>query len=262
MNKRLKFKKSPLKEVIYQINFPPILAIDVNTPSEFQDVIRETFINYTEQIEQENQILINASTPQNNPIFSSKQTRKIHVFITEDGFWRLSLAKNMLSLSTLKYDHWEDMAKRFALPFQALKKVYRPSFYNRIALRYIDVIIRENIGLTDVAWTELLNPHICGCLGYPTNEDFKVKASKVEALLLFDEGTLKLTSGIGKINFTGDKTPGESFILDCDYSKTGKFDNEGIQKLSDSLHTKATDFFCNAITDRLFKAMEPEDLVI
>ncbi len=261
MYKRVKFKKSPLREVVYQINFPPILAIEANIPSDFQDAVREKFINYNEQIEQENQILINPSIPQNNPVFSSKQIRKIHMFTSDDGFWKLSLAKNMLSLSTLRYDVWEGMVDCFKEPLKAFINIYNPSFCNRVALRYVDVIDRELIGLSGVAWNELLNPHICGCLGYQSNENFEVQASKVEALLQFKEGTLKLNAGIGNKGFRDGKPKGYVFVLDCDYSKVGKFSIVDINGVSESIHEKATDFFQNAITEKLYIAMEPQELV-
>lgn len=261
MFKRVKFKKSPLREVVYQINFPPILAIEANVPSDFQDAVRDKFIDYNEQIEQENQILINPSIPQNNPVFSSKPIRKIHIFTSDDGFWKLSLAKNMLSLSTLRYDVWEDMVECFKRPLEALIKVYKPSFCNRVALRYIDVIDREIIGLSGVAWNELLNPHICGCLGYQSNDNFEVQASKVEALLQFEEGTLKLTAGIGNKRFRDGKAKGCVFILDCDYSRVGKFSIDAINDVSENIHEKATVFFQNAITKKLYTAMEPQELV-
>lgn len=262
MSKRFKYKKSPLIEVVYQINFPPVLSIEAKTPFEFQDAVRTRFSEYQEQTEQENQLLFNVQEPQNRPIFNHLQTRKLHLFTSDDGQWKLTLAKNMLSLSSLKYDHWEDMAARFVDPVKALIDIYHPSYYNRIALRYIDAIERGKLGLLDTEWCELLNSHICGCLSYAPEEKVIVRASKVEAEMQLDEVTVKLFSGIGNVDHHDGTPPAEAFILDCDYFRTGKFGEEQLTSVAASIHEKSTSFFQNAITEKLNLAMEPEDLRI
>jgi uncharacterized protein (TIGR04255 family) len=45
---------------------------------------------------------------------------------------------------------------------RALADIYSPSFYDRIGLRYVDVIDRASLGLSNVPWSELLNSTILG----------------------------------------------------------------------------------------------------
>ncbi len=49
---RVIFKRNPLKEVICQLRFPPILKIDSEIPANFQDLIRNEFPKYKETGEQ------------------------------------------------------------------------------------------------------------------------------------------------------------------------------------------------------------------
>lgn len=56
--KRVRYEKSPLVEVIFQLRFPTILSINARQPVEFQELIRKQFPFYEEGIEQQNEFLI------------------------------------------------------------------------------------------------------------------------------------------------------------------------------------------------------------
>ena len=49
--KRVRYKNSPLLEVIFQLRFPTILTINANPPVEFQEKIRNEFPYYNGMIE-------------------------------------------------------------------------------------------------------------------------------------------------------------------------------------------------------------------
>ena len=55
---RVIYKKNPLNKVICQFRFPPILRIDSEIPSSFQDSIRSDFPLYQEKIEVQNQVAL------------------------------------------------------------------------------------------------------------------------------------------------------------------------------------------------------------
>src|SRR5512133_4231716 len=49
--KRVIYRHNPLDQVICQIRFPPILKIDAQIPSEFQDRVRKHFPSYSESLQ-------------------------------------------------------------------------------------------------------------------------------------------------------------------------------------------------------------------
>ena len=106
---RVRYGKCPLVEVAYQLNFPTILSIEAEMPVKFQNEIRKAFPQYQIQTEQENEITVNITGEDVNPMFKHRSVRKLHQFISEEGKWKITLAKNQLAISTLKYEQWEDM---------------------------------------------------------------------------------------------------------------------------------------------------------
>lgn len=131
---RVRYSKCPLVEVAYQLNFPTILSIEAEMPAKFQNEIRKTFPQYQIQTEQENEITVNITGEEINPMFRHRPVRKLHQFISEDGTWKITLAKNQLAISTLKYEQWEDMMQRFEQPLKAFAKVYDQTYFERVGL--------------------------------------------------------------------------------------------------------------------------------
>ena len=143
---RVRYEKCPLVEVAYQLNFPTILSIEAEMPVKFQNEIRKAFPQYQIQTEQENEITVNITGEDVNPMFKHRSVRKLHQFISEEGKWKITLAKNQLAISTLKYEQWEDMMRRFEQPLKVFSEVYDQSYFERVGLRYVDAIKRSDAG--------------------------------------------------------------------------------------------------------------------
>ena len=257
--KRVRYEKCPLIEVTYQLNFPTILSIEAEMPVKYQNAIRKNFPQYRTQTEQEGEITVNINGEEVNPIFRQRPIKKIHHFISEDGQWRITLAKNQLAISTLQYEQWEDMKEKFKTPLQAFADIYDQSYFDRIGLRYIDAIDREKLNLKDTEWRDLIKPHLLGCLGWQSEEPFKIKTSTLNTEIIMEDVSVKISSGLGMIN-KEDKLTDEAFILDCDYFKVGKVELSEIDSIVTKLHQKSTTFFRNSITKKLHEAMEPQEI--
>ena len=257
---RVRYLKCPLVEVTYQLNFPTILSIEAETPAKFQGEIRKAFPQYQIQTEQENEITVNITGDDVNPMFRHRPVRKLHQFISEDGVWKITLAKNQLAISTLRYEQWEDMQKRFEGPLKAFSEVYEQTYFERIGLRYVDAIRRSELGLEGVEWKELIQPHLLGCLGFSQAESTKVSSNTLRAEIMMDGVSVRISSGMGTINTDNNKKTDNAFILDCDYYQIGKVDMEKIGEVAERLHQKSTEFFRQSITKKLHEAMEPREL--
>ena len=136
-NRRYAYGKSQLIEVICQLRFPTILSIDTREPADFQETVRAAFPRYQCQVE-------------NLPGVNGAPARTVnnHTFISEDGSYKLSLTKDFIALSTMRYTHWEDFAARLDEPLGQFIKIYRPNCFDRVGLRFVNAISREQLGLT------------------------------------------------------------------------------------------------------------------
>lgn len=259
---RVKYNKCPLVEVTYQLNFPAILSIEANEPVAFQEAIRAKYPIYDLKNEQQNEILVNVESTKADAFFNQQHIRKLHYFISEDQQWRVTLAKDMLAFSTVNYLTWEDMTARAVEVLKAFVEVYRPSYFSRMGLRYIDAIERQVLGLENASWNELLKPHLCGCLSYNTDGIAKVRNSNVNAEIEFEDIFVNVSSGLGTIDHHNGNIPSEAFILNCDYYTARRIAVEELMQTSEMLHARSHSFFRESITDKLHYAMEPEEIKI
>ena len=143
-NRRYAYGKSQLIEVICQLRFPTILSIDTREPADFQETVRAAFPRYQCQVEK---------LPGVNG--APARTVNNHTFISEDGGYKLSLTKDFIALSTMRYTHWEDFAARLDEPLGQFIKIYRPNCFDRVGLRFVNAISREQLGLTGRRWNDL-----------------------------------------------------------------------------------------------------------
>lgn len=252
--KRVKYNNCPLAEVVYQFNFPTILSIETDAPAEFQNVIRTKFPHYQQHIEKESHLMVSISNRNINPMFKPNPDKKIHLFISDDGTWKVTLAKNYISISTLKYEQWEDLKIRFCDVLQTFINIYKPIYFERIGLRYIDVFNLDVLQLTGTPWSELIEPHLLGCLSLSSSENLRVGTSSVKSELFINDIAIRIEAGLAMAN-KGEK---ESFILDCDYYKKGKVNIQDIKNVSEQLHDESASFFQKSITSKLHEAMKPE----
>ncbi len=157
---RVEFERNPIKEVICQLKFPAVLRLKSEVPVAFQGAIGEDYPDYSDQHHDQDGNVI--------------QIGINHFFRTKDSQRTLSLGTDFVALSEKSYSRWEIFAAEVQRAQQAVDEVYHPAYYNRVGLRYVDVIDRSDLGLDGVAWGEILNPSMLGFLGVPTiGEDIR-----------------------------------------------------------------------------------------
>ena len=257
---KVKYTKCPLVEVTYQLSFPAILSIEAKDPVDFQEEIRDKYPIYNQQIEQQNEVIVNMENDKANAVFNQQPVRKLHQFISEDQQWRITLAKDMLAISTIHYNTWEDLNSKATDIISSFVRQYKPAYFTRIGLRYIDAIERSLLGLDEVPWDELLQPHLCGCLGYRSDGEVKIRSSNVNAEVAFDNIFVNIASGIGTVDHHDGNSPSEAFILNCDYYISNKIRTTDLSDASAKLHDRSHTFFRESITDKLHNAMEPKEI--
>ncbi len=213
------YSVNPLNEVVCQIRFPAVLEISATTPVQFQNAIRNTYPWYEEQkspgslppVGLPKEVADLLATMPFPPINQSPE----HHFLTEDRSRRISLTQEFIAVVEQQYVMWEDFQNEVQLAEQVLRDTYTPAFYNRVGLRYVDVLIRDEIGLPDTPWSELLNSKFIGILGDREVAD-DVRESQVTALLSIPDviqGQVLLKHGLARTE-TGNE---QVYVIDADF---------------------------------------------
>ncbi len=256
---RVVYDKNILDTVICQLRFPPILRIDAEIPAAFQERIRGEYPSFKETGQ------LNLPIPQDLKLGVPGDVLRIGVptgvknyeFSSDDSQWTINLSRTFLGLTTKKYARWEGFKEKLQGPLEALLSIYSPAFFSRIGLRYIDIINRSALNLTDVDWTELLKPHLLGVLASP---DVGKRVANMEAAY-----EIALLDGVSKVRVVtrlvrSVQSDEQYYMVDSDF-----FDNarnsidQALAKL-DYLHERATRLLQWCITPRLHQAMEPKPL--
>lgn len=253
MEDRVRYLKPQIMEVICQLRFPTILSIGAKDPADFQDRIRAKFPRYIRKTENPVKIVNGKPEPQ-PPVIN-------HEFLSADGRWKVNLTNNFLALATPAYTTWEDFANQLDAVLVHFIEIYRPAFFERIGLRYINAFSRNALGLEDTPFRELIQP---AYLGLMAEEDVNERAfSQVHqnAELALPGGCrLKVSCGPGMVKRNNVEEKEIRFILDNDIFMLGNIEMKHSAGALNTVHTNADRVFRGAITDLLHNAMEPTEI--
>ncbi|MHB8336515.1 MAG: TIGR04255 family protein [Ignavibacteriaceae bacterium] len=253
--KRIVYKKNTLKNVICQWRFPPILRIDSEIPSQFQEKIKSEFPLYRENKEQIPELPnLSLQNLQINQIVMKSSDIKNHEFLSADEVLKVNLTRTFIALSTSQYKKWEDFLDIFKKLIDSLFEIYSPSFITRVGLRYINIFDRRVLDLRDTEWKELLNPLLVGLLSTEFKNNIDVFESIYEIKLIDNISKVRIaTSLVEEIN-----TKEKSFMVDSDFSHSKRASQDLAMEKLEFLHQRSTRLIRYIVTDKLHNAMEPE----
>ena len=261
---RVVYDRSPLHEVICQIRFPDILAIEAKEPADFQEAIRADFPRYLLKKDQPAPKI--TGFVDGIPQVDRPAPITNYHFVSADNMWKLNLTRNFIALSTLRYTCWEDFAKMLDKPLAQFIKIYQPAFFQRIGLRYVNGISREKLELGGRRWNDLIQSRYLGVLDDDDVEEGLVSKCSVDVeRKLADNCAVKLHAGPGMIQRAirtpqGIKQLQEKdvrFIFDMDVYSAGNLPLQDAARVLESVHSHCDNLFSEAITDVLHNAMEP-----
>lgn len=237
------YHKNQLAEVICQLRFPQILSIETQLPDTFQEAIRDLFPVY-------------ACLKEGLP---GKQTNN-HQFSTADKVWRVNLTDKSVSLACRKYENWEAFARMLDRPLAAFIQIYKPAFFERVGLRYVNFISRKDLRLEGVPYRHLISPEYLGILNFENVQENATIRSGVDADTAIRGGCrCKIHAGPGNVRLGLQKDPEVKFVLDLDLYMPGKLAVNLSAGALQTLHGQSFGIFRGAITDALHEAMEPHN---
>lgn len=248
---RVIYKQNPLVEVICQLKFPPILKIESEPPSAFQERIRKQYPMMLESSSDQPLLppAIARALGQAVPGFFQGRA---YTFQSEDELWKVVLTREFLALSTTHYARWEEFRSKLQIAIDALVTSYEPSFFVRIGLRYRDMIRRSVVGLERTEWSKLLRPHILGELSHPKlSKAVQHSAHDVLISLGDNAGQVRILHGLIKEPDAQDF----SYSIDSDFFYEGRTELTDAFKYLDSFNREAGKLFRWCITPLLHKRL-------
>lgn len=256
---RQEYRSAPAHEVICQLRFPTILTINNVEPSDFQEAIRTEFPQYARRQDVTPPKVVGLDG--DHPQVERQAPTANYNFISADSQWKLNLTQNFIALSTLHYSGWEEFARHLDKPLAAFIKLYKPAYFERVGLRYVNLFSRSKLGLTDAKWAELIAPAYTGPLSEPDVIEENFLNCACDLLFKLDSSCqAKIHAGPGRVKTSAPDAPQDpevKFIFDLDLSMGGNTPCTLSAAALETLHGHATRIFEGAITDRLRTAMDP-----
>ncbi len=258
---RLIFEHNPLQSVVCQLRFPSILEIGTADPASFQNRIRSVYFEYHRDdgiplglpvgVPEELSRLI-SQLPKG---FGPGLGRPTHRFVNPDTATRVSLTTDFVAIETSKYTRWEPFREEIVRMEQAFEAEYNPALYTRIGLRYLNVIDRNALGITE-SWDTLINPVLLGLLGVEGLKG-RVKENQTETLLQvpdIPDAQLLLKNGLVRLQ----PDNREAYLVDADFFVLEKRrDRDGILRDLDTFRETAGNLFRWVATDKLRRILNP-----
>ena len=253
------FNTPQLREVICQIRFPSILSIDAKEPADFQEAIRSVFPRYAVK---QDRLPPKVSVVNGNAQVENQPSVTNYQFLSTDNKWKLNLTRDFISLSTVAYTSWEEFGKKLDQPLAQFIRLYQPAFFQRIGLRYVNLISRQALGMEGEPWSELIGAPYLGILAEEDVSEQATRQSTVDFDTALDNSCrVKVHAGPGMVKQQSPNVPADKevkFVLDFDLYMRGELQPMLAAPALETLHGHSTSLFQGAITEKLRRAMDPD----
>lgn len=249
---RVEFAKNTLKQVIFQVRFPTILRISASQPADFQECLRDHYPLYDQQTPGLGLPSEFARLVQQLGIDQKLSQPATHNFHTTDRKRSVGLTQDFISVTTNSYVRWTAFRGEIEAALKALTDIYKPKFYRRIGLRYQNLIDREDLGLADKDWSDLINPSLLGILGTPGAGD-AVEETSTDVVFGLNEGKARLRHGLQELH---DR---KVYQIDVDFFLENEGDDLNVLTLLDTYNRSIGNLFRWAISPELKEALRQHD---
>jgi uncharacterized protein (TIGR04255 family) len=250
---RVIYECNPLFEVVCQLTFPPILKISHQEPVEFQDEVRFEYPLFEQTQPQVPPEIAKVVQQLNLPLPNDSA----YVFRSEDQKWNLAIAKNFIALTTSAYGRYEYFKQKLDVAITTFERIYRPSFYTRVGLRYQNLIIRSELDLENKKWSDLITKQIASEL-----HDFELSGSiqsiNKNLVLQVENGQVNFNHGLVYVKNPKANEEEEAYLLDADFYTERKIArDENAWNILDSFNQSARNLFRYSISETLHDALRP-----
>jgi uncharacterized protein (TIGR04255 family) len=248
-----KYKSNYLTNVIFRVDFPKILDLDLKKPTaEFQKriykkypLVKEIGIDSVELNFQEE-----------GDVRTTKEKGRAWEFSNKESTKKLFIAPDHFFIEYLEYEHFKELLKDIELIYDAFTELYHVEIAIRIGLRYINEIeIKEGYAFD---WSNLINQSLYSLTRDFTSKDEKVLRSMHLLEVLEKDYNLKFQFGFANSEYPNPIARKE-FVLDYDCSTTQNTDISELIKIAKEFNLIIYNWFERSIEEDLRKKMEVLD---
>jgi uncharacterized protein (TIGR04255 family) len=241
---KIRYNKNYVSNVIFRIDFEPILILKEEEPIKFQDSIRKFFPGYSKKELVEQIILSNNE--------KRKFITPIYLFSSKNKKEKITLTFNHIVVEFQKYHVYEELKDKIEKTYNFFLKQYDSIAIKRLGLRYINKIqLSKGVPYN---WNGYINSHLTTAVDKFTKNKTDICRAISQLEYNYNTFQLKFIFGMSNDEFPNPITRKE-FILDYDCFSHDVEYTEVINKLSD-FHNNIQEMFENSIEDKLRKQME------
>jgi uncharacterized protein (TIGR04255 family) len=236
--KREQLARPPLKAMLGQVQFPPVLRLaDQAYLAGFQDDLGEAFPDFA--VEQQVGVMIGPTGP-------AADTSQSFRFSSGDKGWSVVLNSTSLTLeaSANEYTTYELFREKFQAVWLSALEHLDLTRRTQIGLRYIDHLEGEK---NPKQWTQWVRPEVVGIASAPEIADSVVQ-SVSEVRTILENGVLAFKHGIVQAG----PEARWGYLLDFDYFKQEETSELGADELIrhfDLFHEEIYAFFRWCLTE-------------
>ncbi|HII95321.1 MAG TPA: TIGR04255 family protein [Candidatus Methanofastidiosum sp.] len=243
------YRKNFITEVIFRIDFFPILIINEKKPINLQEDIRDLLPEFNE-----NKLIDIKATITDNQVINEPERRPEWRFSNIDKTISANLSFDNLNIVTKYYKNYENFKDVLFKVTKSFYENYKPVNIKRIGLRYINKINFKDGDPLD--WEGYINNNLTCQLKIFNEVENSISRSMGQIVLNNDQYNIIFNYGIYNPEFPA-KVARKEFILDYDcYTNNCEF--EGIEDILVKFNLKIKELFEDSIEEKLREVMEIE----
>lgn len=206
-----KYKKNFLTNVICRLDFNPILKLKHEEPADFQDIIRHKYSKFFSQNVSKYQIQL--TSPDENDVSSTVENFRNWIFKDQDEIRQVTLQFDFITLEYKKYSSFLPFLKDFNEILQIFEEIYRPDYYTKLGLRYINQIHIKEGNTFD--WSGIINKDLYSVINNFIENKKEVARSFHNLIINKDDYRIIFRYGMYNSDYPNNISQRE-FILDYD----------------------------------------------
>lgn len=247
---KIVFKNNYLKNVIFRIDFSPILKLQSGLDSQFQESIRDIFPKLEEKLLTKHVITIHKKEKSDITTKALQST-----FWNKDKTQKIVIYFEHLIIEFSKYSNYSEFKDIILKIYNSFLEYYAPLDIKRMGFRYINRIKLEKGH--PLKWDKYINKSLTGFLDNYWGNKSELSRVLSQSIINKSDHTINLTYGIFNDEFPAPISRKE-FILDIDSHTNECEENTVIEKL-DLYNDEMVDIFLNSIEKKIKDKMEIEN---
>lgn len=237
--KRVIYKNHQLETVTFQVNFDTI-SIQDSMSEKFYREMDKKFLTYIKP----QKVFVNG----NEKIDLDSN----YFIVNEEDKILLVFSNNYFAVSFKNYTKFEELLYFIDKPIKIFEQIFNIQFYNRVAIRYIDIFQPSKLGIINVKWEDYIKKEYLGFYNIKQNE---IEIIKNETLMNIDDiSKVRIITGIWNHNDE------KCFHIDSDFYRLKKIISNDMFDALGIIHDQSIGLLDEIITDKLKKILEPENV--